>query len=128
MSASPLSTSDMTPYVAYWRRSQQQQAAYHARLARQARMAATGMATTGMATHLRQHYGVKGIILFGSLVRGDFAAGSDIDLAVEGLLKADFFRALGELNAMTHFWVDLKPLEDLEPRFRERVLSTGKEI
>jgi len=123
MSASPLSTSDMTPYVAYWRRSQQHQAAYHARLAQQARMAATGM-----ATHLRQHYGVKRIILFGSLVRGDFAAGSDIDLAVEGLLKADFFRALGELNAMTHFWVDLKPLEDLEPRFSERVLSTGEEI
>ncbi len=123
MSTSPLSASDMTPYVAYWRRSQQQQAAYHARLAQQARIAATGM-----ADHLRQQYGVKRIILFGSLVRGDFAAGSDIDLAVEGLLKADFFRALGELNAMTHFWVDLKPLEDLEPRFRERVLSTGKEI
>lgn len=123
MSTSPLSTSDIAPYVAYWRRSQQQQAAYHARLAQQARTAATYM-----AAHLRQHYGVKRIILFGSLVRGDFAAGSDIDLAVEGLLKADFFRALGELNAMTHFWVDLKPLEDLEPRFRERVLSTGEEI
>ncbi len=123
MSASPLSTNDMRPYVAYWRRSQQRQAAYHARLAQQARMA-----VTHMAAHLRQHYGVKRIILFGSLVRGDFAAGSDIDLAVEGLLKADFFRALGELNAMTHFWVDLKPLEDLEPRFRERVLSTGEEI
>ena len=113
----------MAPYVAYWRRSQQQQAAYHARLAQQARMAATRI-----AGHLRQHYGVKHVILFGSLVRGDFVAGSDIDLAVEGLTRADFFRVLGELNAMTRFWVDLKPLEDLEPRFRERVLSSGEEI
>jgi len=123
MSASPLSNSDMAPHVAYWQRSQQRQAAYHARLAQQARMAATCV-----AAHVPHHYGVKRIILFGSLVRGDFAAGSDSDLAVEGLLKTDFFRALGELNTMTRFWVDLKPLEDLEPRFRERVLSTGEEI
>lgn len=123
MDTSTYPAGDMARYVAFWRRSQQQLAARQARLARQARAEASRL-----ADHLRQQYGVHRVILFGSLVRGGFVEGSDIDLAVEGLNRADFFRALGELNSMTRFWVDLKPLEDLEPRFRERVLSTGEDI
>ncbi len=123
MDTSTYPADDMARYVAFWRRSQQQLAAHHARLARQARAEADRLADL-----LRQQYGVRRVILFGSLVRGSFVEGSDIDLAVEGLSRADFFRALGELNSMTRFWVDIKPLEDLEPRFRERVLSTGEDI
>lgn len=123
MDTSTYPVDDMARYVAFWRRSQQQLAAHHARLARQARAEADRLADL-----LRQQYGVRRVILFGSLVRGSFVEGSDIDLAVEGLSRADFFRALGELNSMTRFWVDIKPLEDLEPRFRERVLSTGEDI
>lgn len=123
MDTSTYPADDMARYVALWRRSQQQLAARHARLARQARATATRL-----AAHLRLQYGVRRVILFGSLARGGFVEGSDIDLAVEGLSRADFLRALGELNSMTRFWVDIKPLEDLEPRFRERVLSTGEDI
>jgi predicted nucleotidyltransferase len=72
---------------------------------------------------LTQQYGVRRAILFGSLSRGRFAEGSDIDIAVEGLNRADFYEALAAVNRVTPHWVDLKPLEDLDPFFRERVLS-----
>lgn len=75
---------------------------------------------------LTQQYGVRRIILFGSLTRGRFIPGSDIDLAVEGLKSADFYEAMAAVNRLTPLWVDLKPLEDLEPFFRKRVLRDGE--
>jgi predicted nucleotidyltransferase len=75
---------------------------------------------------LATRFGARRIILFGSLASGRFTAESDIDLAVEGIAPEDFFAALAEVNRDAPAWVDLKPLEDLEPRFRERVLSTGE--
>ena len=75
---------------------------------------------------LADRYPIRRIILFGSLARGNFAPGSDIDLAVEGLPPGDYFTALAAANCLTRFWVDLKPLEELQPRFRERVLATGE--
>ncbi len=75
---------------------------------------------------LVKQFAVKKIILFGSLVRGKFNKNSDIDLAVEGVPKRDYFTAVAIANSVTSRWVDLKPLEDLEPHFRERVLATGE--
>lgn len=75
---------------------------------------------------LVQQYGVKRIILFGSLTRGRFVPGSDIDLAVEGLRSADFYEAMAAVNRLTPLWVDLKPLEDLEPFFKKQVLRDGE--
>ena len=71
---------------------------------------------------LVERYGVRRVILFGSLSKGRFTDRSDIDLAVEGLARADFYAALAAVNRVTARWVDLKPLEDLDPFFRERVL------
>ncbi len=94
--------------MTYWQRRQPEQAKVGQRLARQARADVTRIAAVG----------VRRIILFGSLARRRFAPGSDIDLTVEGLAKADLFAALARVNELSQFWVDLKPLEELEPRFR----------
>jgi predicted nucleotidyltransferase len=113
----------MAQYVAHWQRRLAAQQATADRLAQQARAEAQQIAQM-----LREHFGATRIILFGSLTKGNFSLGSDIDLAVAGLPKADFFLALAEANALAHTWVDLKPLEDLHPHFRERVLATGEEL
>ncbi len=47
---------------------------------------------------LINEYGVKKVILFGSVLQqGRFNEQSVIDIGVEGLLKADYFKALGRL-------------------------------
>lgn len=110
-------------FVTYWRQRRADQAEISQRLARQARMDVARIAAV-----LRQQFGVRRIILFGSLTRQRFAPGSDIDLAVEGLAKADLFAALAQVNELSRFPVDLKPLEELEPHFRQKVLDTGEEL
>jgi predicted nucleotidyltransferase len=75
---------------------------------------------------LVRQFGAIRIILFGSLARGRFAPDSDIDLAVEGIAPEHYFAALAAINRLTRRWVDLKPLEDLDPHFRQRVLTTGE--
>ncbi len=68
--------------------------------------------------------GCKEIYLFGSLVKGDFSAQSDIDLAVKGLKKKDFFKTLGMLLAVLEHPVDLVNLEK-EDRFSTMLLKKG---
>lgn len=108
-------------YVDYWRRRQAAQQARNQQLAREARADLKQIVDA-----LVCQFGAKRIILFGSLVRGHFAPGSDLDLAVEGIARGDYFAALAAINRLTRLWVDLKPLEDLEPHFRQRVLMTGE--
>jgi uncharacterized protein len=67
------------------------------------------------------------IILFGSLAKGTFRQGSDIDLAVAGIPPQQYFSALAAANRLSDsFQIDLKPLEDLEPQFYQRVIQTGE--
>lgn len=74
-------------------------------------------------------YPVKKIIPFGSLAKNNrLHAGSDIDLAVVGLPSDQFFTAYGEIMMTSDFNVDLKPLEDLEPFFKQQILSIGEVI
>lgn len=75
---------------------------------------------------LVNNFHAQQIILFGSLVKGKFSDRSDIDLAVAGIPKQEYFTAVAAANQITPFWVDLKPLEDLEPHFLHRVLTTGE--
>lgn len=109
--------------VVYWRRRRTQRQAESRRLAQQAR-ADLGRVVDALV----REFGAKRIILFGSLVRGRFSAGSDIDLAVEGIPHSDYFAALTAANRLTRLWVDLKPLEDLDPHFRQCVLTTGEQV
>lgn len=64
---------------------------------------------------LVKEFKVDKVILFGSILQKDrFNRYSDIDLAVAGLAKNLFFRALARLMMESEFVVDLKPVEDLE--------------
>ena len=75
---------------------------------------------------LRQRYGARRVIPFGSLV-GDspWHAGSDLDLAVEGLSAEALWEAAKHLEAMVPSWlvVDLVPLEHTHPTVRARILG-----
>ena len=108
-------------HIDYWRRRQTQQQAQSQQMALSARAAVEEIVRV-----LVSEFGAQQIILFGSLVRGGFAPGSDIDLAVAGIRKADYFADLAAANRLTPLWVDLKPTEDLDPHFRQRVLATGE--
>jgi predicted nucleotidyltransferase len=110
-------------YVAYWRQRQAQGRARSLRLSQQARADAARIATL-----LRRDFGVTRVVLFGSLVSGCFLPDSDIDLAVEGLAAAAFFPALAQASRLSEFPLDLKPIDDLAPHFRMRVLLTGEDI
>lgn len=103
-------------YVEHWRR---RQALEGKRNRRQARHDAERIAAM-----LRKKFGATRIVLFGSLVAERFSANSDIDLAVDGLAPADYFLALVEAGKLP---VDLKPLGELFPHVRNRVLATGEE-
>ncbi|MFQ5612360.1 MAG: nucleotidyltransferase family protein [Anaerolineae bacterium] len=111
------------PFVAYWKQQQARRREQNRRLAQEARRDLDRIAHS-----LRTTYGARRIILFGSLVKDRFAAGSDIDLAVAGIAPADFFSACAEANRLSRFRVDLKPYDDLHPRFQQRVLAQGEVI
>ncbi len=54
-------------------------------------------------------YPIQEIILFDSLVKGNFDQQSDIDLAVAGILESLYFEALAKVNRLSRYPVDLKP-------------------
>lgn len=111
----------MKRYVDFWRQRDAERERQGRRLTCQARADLERIVDA-----LVRQFGAKRIILFGSLARGQFSAGSDMDLAVEGIAREAFFAALAHVNRLTPLWVDLKPLEDLEPHFCQRVLATGE--
>ncbi|MEL6938275.1 MAG: nucleotidyltransferase domain-containing protein [Cyanobacteria bacterium J06598_1] len=77
---------------------------------------------------LRSQFGATKIVVFGSLVKDRFGEDSDIDLAVEGMNSRDLFKALVAVNKCSRREIDLKPMEDLDPYFKQRVLETGTMI
>ena len=110
-------------YIDYWRSRQLERAAQIEEWEQVAWINAKSAANL-----LRERFGATKVIVFGSLVRDRFKEDSDIDLAVEGLASADFFEALTAVNELCDRWIDLKPMESLDARFRDRVMSTGKVI
>lgn len=114
-----MSSSDT--YLVYWQKLKVQQQLQDRQLAQQARQKLQAVVEL-----LVNEFKVKKIILFGSLVRGNFDRESDIDLAVEGIPPSHYFQALAKINSMSDRWIDLKPLEALEPHFLQRVLQTGE--
>ncbi|MGB9777646.1 MAG: nucleotidyltransferase family protein [Anaerolineae bacterium] len=83
-------------------------------------------AAEACATLLRERFGARRVVLFGSLA-GDLPEHdfSDIDLAVEGLPPEDFFRAYSACwNLMPPgLMLDLVPLESASPELRARILG-----
>jgi hypothetical protein len=78
----------------------------------------------------------KKIILFGSLARGDFNEGSDVDLIVISDWQEDFLDRIKVLLDMNQFGLPLEPIgyteEELEKmstegnRFITEIMATGK--
>ena len=82
-----------------------------------------------IAEFCRRHH-IRRLALFGSVLRGDFRADSDVDVLVEfepghtpGL---DFFAMEAELSEILGRKVDLSTPGFLSPRFRERVLDEAE--
>lgn len=107
-------------YLEGWRRRQEMEKELIEKRREQALLDARRI-----AQFLVQKYGVRKIILFGSLARGDFDLHSDLDLAIEGLDKAKYFRALVEVGDLTEFPVDLKYLDECQGLIRERIDKEG---
>ena len=77
----------------------------------------------------RRHH-IRRLSLFGSVLRQDFAAGSDVDVLVEfqpgrvpGLA---FFAMEMELSEILGYPVDLNTAGFLRPHFRDRVLAEAE--
>ena len=83
-----------------------------------------------LAARLKRDFGARRVYLFGSALADEyFYLTSDIDLAVEGLPKENYFLALFEVNAHeAGFKVDLIELETCDERLKRKVLREGKEL
>jgi hypothetical protein len=105
--------SEFEPYLRAWRERWKRQRQADRQAAREARDVADRL-----ARHLRDSYGVRRVVLAGSLARGDFRAGSDVDLAAEGIPDDRFFRAGADLEAAASgLHVDLVPIESADPAY-----------
>lgn len=82
------------------------------------------------ADALRSTFGVRRVVVFGSLTRDAFFdERSDIDLAVWGLAGHDYWRAMAMLLHLDpEFDIDLVMIEDATPRLRQHVESEGVDL
>ncbi len=85
----------------------------------------------GRKDALRRDYGVKGLSVFGSYVRGEQRKSSDVDILVEftrpiGLLK--FLKLENELTKLLGVKVDLVTKKALRPRIGKRILKEAARI
>jgi predicted nucleotidyltransferase len=71
-------------------------------------------------------FGATGVILFGSLARGEAGLESDVDLLVDGLPMERLFEATALVSRVLQADVDLVPSEAARPGVRERALSEGR--
>jgi len=71
------------------------------------------------------HHGAQRVILYGSLARGDYRPGSDIDLCVEGIPDHEYFRTVAECLMEIDRPVSVIDLKDIKGYFREVVLREG---
>jgi predicted nucleotidyltransferase len=113
---------EFAPYLRAWRRCLRE---IESRRRREAeRLLAHAIA---LARLLGEQFNVERGYLFGSLVRGDFKEGSDIDLGVEGLAPGLYFQALARLyEASPGLHIDLIPLESSD--IQEEIVKEGEVI
>lgn len=82
-----------------------------------------------VAQMLRKDYGVKKVVLFGSLAKNKLWGHSDIDIAVEGLADGCYLNAVWETSEIASpFKVDLVPIERAVEGLKEKIKREGKEI
>ncbi|MBC7338781.1 MAG: nucleotidyltransferase domain-containing protein [Firmicutes bacterium] len=78
-----------------------------------------------VADILKERYGARQVILYGSLARGDFREGSDIDLLVEGLSGSYWDAYLSAERVAAPFVVSLVCSEDASPPLVDCALKEG---
>ena len=114
--------SAFAPYVEAWRQRWARQKEADREAAARARAVLPGLVEI-----LRDRYGARRVVLVGSLARGGFRAGSDIDLAAEGIPDDAFFRAGADLEAAAGgIHVDLVPLEAADPEYLAHLCADGE--
>jgi len=113
-------TSRYAPYAEAWRRRFAEQ-----RAAGEEHRTRALQAAQRAADILVERYGVRKVVLFGSLAWRQPDPTSDIDLAVEGLAPERFFRADAELARDIPIPVDLKLLSECPPMLRRRIEEEG---
>ena len=83
----------------------------------------------GIAGELRQRFGAKRVVLFGSLAIDKFGRWSDIDLAAWGIPASDFYRAVAFATGYSSTWrVDLVDVEDCSPTLRAAIEQEGVDL
>ena len=108
-------------YVRAWRERWRHERRADSAAARRARTISRKVARL-----LVRRYGARRVVLCGSLARGDFRRGSDIDLAVEGVPAELFFEAsAAAARAAGEFEVDVVPIESATRRYREWLAGEG---
>lgn len=82
------------------------------------------------ADMLRQEFGVRRVVLFGSLARGEWlAVESDVDLAVEGLQPEQYWVAWQKVEELiSEVPVDFVEMETARPSLRRAILRQGVEV
>jgi predicted nucleotidyltransferase len=79
---------------------------------------------------LRNEFGAKKVLVFGSLARhGGFTLWSDIDIAATGIPPAHFFEAVGAITGVSaEFKVDLIDLDNCPTSLRKVIEAEGKDL
>lgn len=111
------------PYVAAWKRRLAAE-----REAGERRREEAWEVARRAARLLVDEFGVRRVVVFGSLAWGRFRPDSDIDLAVEGLPPDRFFRADARLAWELPVPIDLKLLTGCTPSLRQRIEEEGVEL
>lgn len=81
-----------------------------------------------VASFLREAYGARQVILYGSLARGDFRETSDIDLYVEGF-TGPYWQMLARADRLAApFEISIVCAEDALPSLQEEIAREGVAI
>jgi predicted nucleotidyltransferase len=94
----------------------------------EARRAGLRARLPALVTTLSEEYGARRIVLFGSLAWGGFHAGSDVDVAVEGIAAERMPDAAATACETMDATVELFRLETLPASFRQRILDQGEAL
>ena len=76
---------------------------------------------------IEQKYRPETILLYGSLARGDFHEGSDLDMIVVADFKEHFFDRIGGLLELNKTAMDFEPLAYTPLEFR-RMIKEGRPL
>lgn len=77
------------------------------------------------AIKILKENGAEEVYLFGSIVNGGFNESSDIDIAVKGIKKRDFYKVASILMFEINTDFDLVDLDDKNNRFSQMLLKKG---